>query len=98
HCAALMSVFLSYTTLFRIVIAYAYIAEHVFHLPIFYVEYSGTYGDPALVQKVKNELDNTLLFYGGGIENPIQAREMEEHADVVIELKSTRLNSSHVSI
>jgi len=66
------------------VIAYAYMAEHVFHLPIFYVEYSGTYGDPALVQKVKNELDNTLLFYGGGIENPIQAREMEEHADVVI--------------
>ncbi|WP_087974675.1 heptaprenylglyceryl phosphate synthase [Oceanobacillus rekensis] len=64
--------------------AYAYMAEHVFHLPIFYVEYSGTYGDPQLVSEVKEELDNTLLFYGGGIENSVQAKEMKEHADVII--------------
>jgi putative glycerol-1-phosphate prenyltransferase len=64
--------------------AYAYMAEYVFHLPIFYVEYSGTYGDPQLVEEVKEVLDNTLLFYGGGIENSIQAKEMKEHADVII--------------
>lgn len=64
--------------------AYAYMAEHVFHLPIFYVEYSGTYGDHELVKEVKEELDNTLLFYGGGIENSVQAKEMKEHADVII--------------
>ena len=64
--------------------AYAYMAEHVFHLPIFYVEYSGTYGDPELVKEVKNELDKTLLFYGGGIENPEQVKEMKEYADVII--------------
>jgi putative glycerol-1-phosphate prenyltransferase len=66
------------------VIAYAYMAERVFHLPVFYMEYSGTYGDPELVKKVKRQLDNTLLFYGGGIENEAQAEEMHEHADAVI--------------
>lgn len=66
------------------VTAYAHMAEHVFHLPIFYMEYSGKYGDPELVKEVKGQLDNTLLFYGGGIENTFQAREMKEHADVII--------------
>ena len=66
------------------VTAYAHMAEHVFHLPVFYMEYSGKYGEPELVKKVKEQLDNTLLFYGGGIENNFQAREMKEHADVII--------------
>jgi len=66
------------------VVAYAYMAEHFYHLPIFYVEYSGTYGDPSLVAEVKSELENTKLFYGGGIENAEQAKEMAEHADTII--------------
>ena len=66
------------------VIAYAYMAEKVFHLPIFYMEYSGKYGDPELVKKVKSELNETLLLYGGGIENTFQASEMKEHADIII--------------
>lgn len=66
------------------VLVYAYMAERMFHLPIFYVEYSGTYGDPKLVEKVKDELTDTMLFYGGGIENKTQAREMSQHADVII--------------
>lgn len=64
--------------------AYAYMAEHVFHFPIFYVEYSGKYGDPELVAKVSDILDDTLLFYGGGIETREQALEMKQYADVVI--------------
>lgn len=66
------------------VVAYAYMAENVFHLPIFYIEYSGKYGNPELLQKVRGELTNTLLFYGGGIETPEQAREMKDHADVIV--------------
>ncbi|MFD1037102.1 heptaprenylglyceryl phosphate synthase [Virgibacillus byunsanensis] len=66
------------------VIAYAHMAEHVFHLPIFYIEYSGKYGDTELVKKVKDQLNNTLLFYGGGIENNFQAREMKEHSDIIV--------------
>ncbi|MFC2949507.1 heptaprenylglyceryl phosphate synthase [Virgibacillus sediminis] len=66
------------------VIAYAYMADKVFHLPIFYMEYSGKYGDPALVEKVKGQLKETKLFYGGGIETKEQALEMKQHADAVI--------------
>jgi putative glycerol-1-phosphate prenyltransferase len=66
------------------VLAYAYMAENVFHLPVFYMEYSGKYGDPALVEKVKNQLDQTRLIYGGGIETVFQAREMKEHADIIV--------------
>ena len=65
-------------------IAYAQMAEHMLHLPFFYLEYSGVFGDPGLVEKVKSKLEKTLLFYGGGIETTGQAIEMKQHADVII--------------
>ncbi|MBQ4868497.1 heptaprenylglyceryl phosphate synthase [Priestia megaterium] len=66
------------------VVAYARMAERMFHLPVFYLEYSGTYGEPELVAEVKNSLNETKLFYGGGIETKEQASEMGELADTVI--------------
>lgn len=66
------------------VIAYARMAEKMFHFPIFYIEYSGTYGDPELVQAVKNELKDTLLVYGGGIQSAKQAKEMSRYADIIV--------------
>lgn len=66
------------------VLAYAFMAEHIFKLPIFYVEYSGMLGDPNLVQQVKKELNDTLLFYGGGISNEEEANMMKKHADVIV--------------
>ncbi|MED3869708.1 geranylgeranylglyceryl/heptaprenylglyceryl phosphate synthase [Priestia megaterium] len=66
------------------VVAYARMAERMFHLPVFYLEYSGTYGDSELVAEVKNSLNETKLFYGGGIETKEQASEMGELADTVI--------------
>ncbi|KKK36067.1 heptaprenylglyceryl phosphate synthase [Mesobacillus campisalis] len=64
--------------------AYAMMAEKMFSLPIFYLEYSGSYGDSALVQAVKSTLDKTVLFYGGGIETAEQAAEMGQAADVIV--------------
>lgn len=66
------------------VIAYATMAEKMFNLPIFYIEYSGMYGDVSLVSKVKQTLQQTVLFYGGGIESAKQAKEMSREADVVV--------------
>lgn len=66
------------------VIAYARLAENYFKLPIFYLEYSGTYGDTNIVQAVKEVLTETKLFYGGGISNSEQAKEMAQIADTVV--------------
>jgi putative glycerol-1-phosphate prenyltransferase len=64
--------------------AYAMMAEKMFQLPIFYLEYSGRYGDVQLVSEVKKVLEKTILFYGGGISTVEQAVEMAKHADVIV--------------
>ncbi|CAN7574274.1 heptaprenylglyceryl phosphate synthase [Rossellomorea sp. LjRoot5] len=64
--------------------AYAMMAERMFNLPIFYLEYSGTYGDVETVKEVRDSLENTTLFYGGGIETREQAKEMAAVSDVVV--------------
>jgi len=64
--------------------AYAMMAERMFHLPIFYLEYSGRYGDVQLVSEVKKVLEKAVLFYGGGISTVEHAVEMANHADVIV--------------
>lgn len=66
------------------VVAYARLAEYFFKLPIFYIEYSGTYGDVEKVRAAKSVLSNTKLFYGGGIATIEQVIEMSQVADTVI--------------
>jgi putative glycerol-1-phosphate prenyltransferase len=66
------------------VVAYAMMAEKMFQMPIFYLEYSGAYGNPEWVKEVKQSLERTTLFYGGGIETVEQAREMGAHANVIV--------------
>lgn len=64
--------------------AYAMMAENLFKMPIFYLEYSGSYGDAEVVKAAKRHLTNTKLFYGGGIESVDQAKEMSQYADVIV--------------
>ncbi len=64
--------------------AYAVMAEKMFQLPIFYIEYSGKYGDVNLVADVRESLEKTVLFYGGGISTIEQAAEMAKQADVIV--------------
>jgi putative glycerol-1-phosphate prenyltransferase len=66
------------------IVGYAMMAEKMFNLPIFYLEYSGIYGDKDIVKSVKQTLNSTTLFYGGGIKTAEQAAEMASHADVIV--------------
>lgn len=66
------------------VVAFARLAQDLFRLPIFYLEYSGTYGSPEMVAAASNVLEDSLLWYGGGIRTSEQIREMSALADAVV--------------
>jgi phosphoglycerol geranylgeranyltransferase len=66
------------------VAAYAAVADHYFHFPIVYLEYSGTFGDPNVVKSVSEALDNSILYYGGGINSAEKAAQMSKYADTIV--------------
>ncbi|ASS77100.1 geranylgeranylglyceryl/heptaprenylglyceryl phosphate synthase [Tumebacillus algifaecis] len=64
--------------------AYALAAETLFSIPVLYIEYSGTFGDPALLAEIARTTRRAHLFYGGGIDSYEKAAAMAEHADTII--------------
>ena len=66
------------------VAAYVTVADHYFHFPIVYIEYSGTYGDPEVVKAASAALDKAVLYYGGGINSAEKAAEMSNFADTIV--------------
>ncbi len=66
------------------VAAYAEIADHYFQFPIVYIEYSGTYGDPAVVRAAAEAVSNAVVYYGGGIDSGKKAAEMAQYADTIV--------------
>ncbi len=66
------------------VAAYAAVADHYFHFPIIYIEYSGTFGDPNVVKAASEALDKSILYYGGGINSAEKAAQMSKYADTIV--------------
>lgn len=66
------------------VIAYGLYAEKYLRIPIVYVEYSGTYGNPLVVKRLKEALNSASLFYGGGIDSKEKAMEMKKYANAIV--------------
>src|SRR5512138_550764 len=58
------------------VAAYVTVADRYFHFPIVYLEYSGMYGNPAVVKAASEAIDQSILYYGGGINSAEKAAEM----------------------
>lgn len=65
-------------------VAYAVCADRYMHFPIVYLEYSGTYGNPKLVETVRRNLSEAHLFYGGGIDSKEKAKEMARYATIIV--------------
>lgn len=66
------------------ILAYARLADQMLKLPYIYIEYSGRYGDPLLLRKLKHAIRNASLIYGGGINSEAKAREMSRYAETII--------------
>ncbi len=68
----------------REVAAYVTCADRYFHFPIVYIEYSGIYGDPAVVEAAGRAAGDAILYYGGGIDSAARAEEMARYADTIV--------------
>jgi putative glycerol-1-phosphate prenyltransferase len=68
----------------RDITAYARMAEHLFQFPIFYMEYSGMFGDMNAVKETAKVLNRTRLFYGGGIDSLARAQEAAQAAHTIV--------------
>jgi putative glycerol-1-phosphate prenyltransferase len=66
------------------IMAYARMADKLFRMPIFYMEYSGVFGNMEWVQQAAKVMQDAQLFYGGGIDSPEKALQASRAADTIV--------------
>lgn len=65
------------------IVVYVCVFELLYFL-IFYLEYSGVFGDIEVVKKMKVVLEMFILFYGGGIKDVEMVKQYVEYVDVIV--------------
>ena len=60
------------------------VADRLLHLPMIYIEYSGTFGDMALVHGIHARCAHARLVYGGGIDGSARAADAARAADLIV--------------
>ncbi|WP_090720117.1 heptaprenylglyceryl phosphate synthase [Paenibacillus typhae] len=68
----------------RAAAAYAEIADKLMGLPVVYLEYSGMFGDMDVVREVRESVEHSQLFYGGGITGAAEAEQAAALSDTVV--------------
>lgn len=68
----------------RAAAAYAEIADKLMGLPVVYLEYSGTFGNMDVVREVRESVEHSQLFYGGGITGAAEAEQAAALSDTVV--------------
>ncbi|MCD2137479.1 heptaprenylglyceryl phosphate synthase [Salinicoccus halitifaciens] len=63
---------------------YVDMIDKLYKTEYLYIEYSGMYGDPEVMETVKRHAENTHVIYGGGITSKEQALEMAQFADTIV--------------
>jgi putative glycerol-1-phosphate prenyltransferase len=66
------------------IMAYARLADKLFRMPIFYMEYSGVFGNMEWVHQAAKVIQDAQLFYGGGIDSPEKAIQASAAADTIV--------------
>jgi putative glycerol-1-phosphate prenyltransferase len=66
------------------VMAYARLADKLFRMPIFYMEYSGVFGNMDWVRQAAKVIQGAQLFYGGGIDSPDKAQQAAQAAHTIV--------------
>lgn len=66
------------------ILPYVWMADRLLHLPLVYIEYSGTFGDMGTLSKISSEINHARLFYGGGITDADKAAQVAQYADTVV--------------
>ncbi|ASA24423.1 heptaprenylglyceryl phosphate synthase [Paenibacillus donghaensis] len=64
--------------------AYAQVADKLMSLPVVYLEYSGRFGEMDTVRTVRECVEHSQLFYGGGIASKTEAEQAAALCDTVV--------------